>query len=1063
MKRHIINCLFVILILTLFIYPSDILASLFGQSEAPEWENSEIIGINKGSAHATFIPYQDAGAAVSFNGEKSDRYRLLNGAWKFKFLNRPADTPENFFTEGFSDKDWDDLAVPSNWQVMGYGRPIYTNIRHPFKADPPRVPHDANETGLYRLEFDVPGDWNDREIFIHFAGVQSAMYLWINGKEVGYSQGSMTPAEFNITRFVNAGKNIMAVKVIRWSDGSYLEDQDFWRLSGIYRDVYLAARPKVYLQDFHVVTDFDENYMDAELKINFNVFNAGSKKDKGSSINIRLEGFGIKLEESISVPEINKNNSKTLSFSKKIKKVKQWSAEIPNLYLLTLELIDREGRVREAISRKIGFREVDIINGQLLVNGKAPYFKGVNRHEIQPDTGRVVSEETMIRDIMLMKQHNINAVRTSHYPNQTRWYELCDEYGIYVIDEANIESHELWTKGIYLDEKPEWQQAYVTRGTSMVARDKNHPSIIIWSMGNEAGNGTAFDLMYDEMKKMDSSRQIHYESKTPSYTSNPEFGTTLPKYDIITTMYPSLEQVIKLTEKDPTRPVIICEYAHGMGNSTGNLKKYWDLFESHPRMQGAFIWDFVDQGLIKRDEDGQEFFAYGGDYGDKPNDLNFCINGVVNPDRTPQPAMQEIKKIFQFVKIKAIDLYAGVIAIENRYDFQSLDFLEAEWDLSTPFEVIKSGKIETLDILPDESRIFVFGPFDQSLKSRDDFYLNIRLKLKNNEPWANKGHELAWEQFAFPAKEKEKPGGQKGKVNVNNLDNEVVIDIDSNSMSAVFDKKRATFTSLKIDSVELLESGLMINLWRATTDNDEGGGGSSLSSQWIGAGLDQLTFKTRGISVYEGDDSAGIEVKGVLSSRSADISVKTNYTVYGNGEILVDNEIDIPESIETLPRIGTEWLLKKDFHHVTWYGRGPHENYIDRKDGARFGMYESPVKDLYFPYVKPQENGNRSDVHWLVIKNNNNIGLLIKGNPTFEFSATHYSLENLTKAKHTTDIKDASFTTLNIDFRQAGLGGDDSWSPRTHPEYQLRNGRYRFSYILRPVDFAKTTIREIVK
>jgi beta-galactosidase len=405
MKKYIDNGLFffVFSLFILFTTPVDILASLFGQGETPEWENPEIIGINKDVSHATFIPYQDTETAASFNTEKSDRYQSLNGVWKFKFLERPGDMPDGFFSEGYSDKDWDDLTVPSNWQIKGYGRPIYTNIKHPFKADPPKVPHDANETGLYRLEFDVPSEWDEREIFLHFGGVQSAMYVWVNGKETGYSQGSMTPSEFDITKQIHTGKNILAVKVIRWSDGSYLEDQDFWRLSGIYRDVYLVARPTAYFQDFHVMTDLDEDYRDADLNINFTLYNAGSKKAKGASIDIRLEGFGLRLAESISVPEIKKNKNETVSFSKKIKQPKQWSAEIPNLYLLTLELMDSKGRVCETVNRKIGFREVEIINGQLLVNGKAPYFKGVDRHEIQPDAGRVVSEETMIRDILLMK------------------------------------------------------------------------------------------------------------------------------------------------------------------------------------------------------------------------------------------------------------------------------------------------------------------------------------------------------------------------------------------------------------------------------------------------------------------------------------------------------------------------------------------------------------------------------------------------------------------------------------------------------------------------------------
>ncbi|MBN1482333.1 DUF4981 domain-containing protein [candidate division KSB1 bacterium] len=1028
---------------------------LFARTETPDWENPEIFAINKEAPHATLVPFQDTKAAVSFEMKKSDRLILLNGDWKFKFLPKPADAPKDFYQERFSDAEWDVLSVPSNWQIHGYGRPIYTNIKHPFPANPPYVPHEANETGLYRLEFVVPDAWSGKEVFLHFAGVQSAMTVWVNGETVGYSQDSMLPAEFNITEKIVPGKNLLAVQVIRWSDGSYLEDQDFWRLSGIYRDVTLVARPKVYVRDVQIVTDLDNDYQDAALKIEFDIKNASTQNVDGYSLNIQLTGHGQRVNETITLPEIAKEQEETITFSQKIAHPEKWSAEIPNLYTITFELRDAQGLVQEAISRQIGFRKVELKDGQLLINGQAPYFKGVNRHEIQPDAGRVVSEETMVQDIILMKQHNINAVRTSHYPNHTRWYELCDEYGIYVIDEANIESHELWAdRKIYLDEKPEWQRAFVTRGTAMVERDKNHASIIMWSMGNETGYGTAFDVMFEEMKAIDPTRPIHYESRTPAYIPD------LSKYDIISTMYPSLAHIVELTDKDPTRPVIICEYAHGMGNSTGNLKKYWDLFESHPRMQGAFIWDFVDQGLLKKTDDGRAFFAYGGDYGDTPNDLNFCINGVINPDRTPQPAMQDIKNIFQFVKIQAVDLYAGIIAIKNHYDFQSLDFLEAEWQLVTPLEVLKSGKIENLNIPAGESKIFVIGPFYETLKKENDYYLNINLTLKENASWADKGYEMAWEQFAYPRAAKEKKGEKETAVNVKDTGNEIVV--TGSDVIAIFDKKAGTFSSLKLNEKELLERGAKPNLWRAPTDNDDGGR-NSYGSQWRRDGLNELTLKVQDVSLYENKTEVKIVVKASLASKSGDIPIQMAYIVNGNGEITVYSDIEIPENIKTIPRIGTEWLLKKEYDQVQWYGRGPQESYSDRKDGARFAVYESSVENLYFPYVKPQENGNRTDVYWMSITNKNNLGLMVTGKPTFEFSATFYSLDNLSNAKHTTDVEDAPYTTLNIDYQQAGLGGDDSWNPRTHPEFQLRAGTYRFAYTIRPIDLSKTEMRSLVE
>lgn len=1028
---------------------------LYARTETPEWENPEVFAVNKEAPHATLLPFQDATTAVSFAPEKSDRMILLNGDWKFKFLSKPADAPKNFFQQTFSDADWDVLRVPSNWQIHGYGRPIYTNIKHPFPANPPKVPHDANETGLYRLEFEIPNAWGGQEIFLHFAGVQSAMYVWVNGESVGYSQDSMLPAEFNITNKIVPGKNVLAVKVIRWSDGSYLEDQDFWRLSGIYRDVCIVARPKVYVRDFQIVTDLDESYQDALLKIDFAIKNASSQKVAGYSLNIRLTGHDQTLNANLSVPEITRGQEEIVSFSQKIAQPEKWSAEIPNLYTLIFELRDAQGTAQEAISRKIGFRKVELKNGQLLINGQVPYFKGVNRHEIQPDAGRAISEETMIKDIKLMKQHNINAVRTSHYPNHPRWYELCDEYGIYVVDEANVESHELWANlKIYLDEKPEWQRAIVTRGTAMVERDKNHASIIMWSMGNETGYGTAFDVMYEEMKAIDPTRPIHYESRTPAYIPG------LSKYDIISTMYPSLAHIVALAEKDPTRPVIICEYAHGMGNSTGNLKKYWDLFEAHSRMQGAFIWDFVDQGLLKKTDDGREFFAYGGDYGDRPNDLNFCINGVVNPDRTTQPALQDIKKIFQFVKIKAVDLYAGVIAIENNYDFTSLDFLSAEWELVTPFEKVRTGVIENLDIPAGHGRTYVISRFDQPLKNNEDYYLNISLKLNKDHAWAAEGHELAWEQFVYPKKAGKKLPVRNDAVAVETEGSNILL--KASGFTAAFDKHAGTFSSLKLNGAEMLERGARVNLWRAPTDNDDGGGGNSFGTQWRKNGLDRLTLAVQNVEVYENATNTKIVVKGNLAAQSSEIPVTTSYVVYGNGEIHVHCDITIPETIKTVPRVGTEWLLKKEFDQVQWYGRGPQESYVDRKDGARFGVYQSSVNDLYFPYVKPQENGNRTDVIWLMITNDKNCGLLVQGDPTFDFSATFYSLDNITGAKHTTDIQEAPYTTLNIDFQQAGLGGDDSWNPRTHPEFQLRPGTYHFSYSIQPVDFNKAKIDSIM-
>jgi len=1005
-------------------------------AQTPDWQNPEVIAINKEPGHASLVSFQDAATAQTFDAATSENYLLLNGEWKFKFLEKPADTPADFYKPDFADTDWDMIEVPSNWQVKGYGQPIYTNITHPFPVNPPVVPEDKNETGLYRRTFEIPANWDGREIFLHFAGVQSAMYVYVNGEQVGYSQGSMTPAEFNVTDFVNPGDNSLAVWVIRWSDGSYLEDQDFWRLSGIYRDVFLMARPQTFIRDFHIVTDLDYHYKNADLNIDFKVNNASAKTVKKLKVAVTINDENIGFAESVDVPKIKSGEEVTAQFTKEIKSPKLWSAEIPNLYTITFELKDGDD-VLEAISRKIGFREVELKNGQVLINGQAPYFKGVNRHEIEPETGRVVTEKLMRKDIELMKQHNINAVRTSHYPNDPRWYELCDEYGLYVMDEANVESHDTWaTYKIYLDEKPEWQQAFITRGERVVQRDKNHASVVMWSMGNETGYGTAFDNMYIAMKAIDPTRPIHYESKTPAYAN------VLSKYDIISSMYSSLEDMINLVDSDPNRPAIFCEYAHGMGNSTGNLKKYWDIFENHPQMQGAFIWDYVDQGITKKTEDGREFFAYGGDFDDTPNDANFCMNGIINPDRTPQPAMQQVKKIFQFAKIKAIDLYAGVIAVENTYDFQSLDFLQLQWQLVKEGEVVKKGAVEKLDIPPHTAKVYKLGEFFDDVSKCVPYFLNISLTLKDEQSWADKGHELAWEQFAFPYNEKELSIVKTAQPKVDKQESTATI--AGSNYEAECDMESGELASLIVDGKQVLERGVQVNLWRAPTDNDEGGGDNSFAAQWLQDGLDATELQVESTDIYESKTAVKFVVKGAIKAADHKIPAMLAYVFYLDA-VDVYVELDIPKAIKTVPRVGTEWLLKNDFDAVQWFGRGPHENYVDRKEGARFGVYEKSVDELYFEYVKPQENGNRTDVRWMTISNGEHT-LKIKGDPSFEFSATTYSLENISGADHPTDLTDAGFISLNIDYQQAGLGGDDSWNPRTHPEYQLRPGNYQFNY-----------------
>ncbi len=1006
------------------------------QNQTGDWENPQVFGRNKLPAHAFFIPFQNEESALSFDHSRSDFYQSLNGEWKFHFYPKPADVPQEFYKPGFQDTGWDHIDVPSNWQIEGYGQPIYTNIKHPFEADPPRVPHDNNETGAYRLKFNVPQAWRKKTIILHFAGVQSAFYLWVNGKEVGYSQGSMTPAEFDITRYVRRGENLLAVKVLRWSDGSYLEDQDFWRLSGIYRDVFLYAVPQMSIRDFKVETDLDGDYKNAQLFVNIDL---ASRKTPQGAVRITLYD---KTGEPLFSERVDA--SQEINFEKMVQNPLKWSAETPNLYVLTLQLYDKKNNLVQAVAEKIGFRKVEIVDGRLLVNGAVVMFKGVNRHEIQPDRGRAVTEAIMVEDIKLMKQHNINAVRTSHYPNQTRWYELCDEYGLYVMDEANIESHELWAdKKIYLDDKPEWQDAFVDRGVSMVHRDKNHPSIIFWSMGNETGYGKAFDVMYNAMKEIDPTRPIHYESRTPAYIHD------LSKYDIISTMYPSLQAILELMEKDPSRPVIICEYAHAMGNSTGNFKKYWDLFEKFPRLQGGFIWDWVDQGLLKKTDDGRPYFAYGGDYGDTPNDGNFCINGLVNPDRVPQPGLKEVKKVQQFLKVEPVNLLSGQFIIHNLYNFINLDFLTMDWRILENGRIIQSGNVKKVDVPPSAEAPLLLPVHAPDTTSGHEYDLGLSFKLNKDMPWAEKGYELAWEQFAIAGQGTSiKPPAAQSEIQV--TEGAKNIDISGENFELQFSKDSGTFT-LEQNGKTLVRSGVLFNVWRAPTDNDDGGGEKSFGARWRRAGLDEAEFKPGTVQLEKKENRALITVAGRMALMDGGIDYTIKYTVDGSGRITVDNRIECTGEVPPLPKVGNQMFLPKSMDKVQWYGRGPHESYWDRKTGARIGIFRAAVEELYFPYVKPQENGNRTDVRRLMIKDLAGDGIKITAQPLVNFSAHHYTLENLTNAEHTVDLKKAGYITLNVDLRQHGLGGDDSWNPRTHPEYQLTDDSYRYQYIIEPL------------
>ncbi|GAA4410133.1 glycoside hydrolase family 2 TIM barrel-domain containing protein [Nibrella viscosa] len=1034
----------------------------------PDWENPAVISRNTEKPHAIALPYATEQQALTHDPTASPFVKRLNGTWKFRWVQHPSRVPGDFFQPGINDQTWDDLPVPSNWQVVGaregrsYDRPVFTNIKHPFPAQPPRIVTDTNAVGLYRTRFTVPANWDGRELYLHFAGVQSACYVYLNGQRIGYHEDGMTPAEFRITEAARPGENLLAVQVINWSDGSYLEDQDFWRISGIYRDVLLYSTPKLHLRDFFVITDLDEQYQHATLKLTANVRNLTGLPRPSYQLKVTLYDpkRQVLFTETIrSADGTGTDEERLHRLSNAITAPALWSAETPTLYTLTIQLIGSDDQVLEAISRRIGFREVTLADGQLLINGKAVTFKGVNRHEFDPATGRVISRESMIQDIRLMKQHNINAVRTSHYPNDPLWYDLCDEFGLYVVDEANIESHELWYKNVLLADMPEWRDAFIARGRAMVERDKNHASVVIWSLGNETSMGQNFTDMANIIQLIDPTRPIHYEGRK-DYKP-----TTLSSFDIISTMYPSVNDMIRLMEKDPARPLIVCEYAHAMGNSVGNLKAYWAAIDKYPRMQGGFIWDWVDQGLRLRTPEGKE-------YTDHINSIDGANagDGLVNPDRTPQPELNEVKQVYQSIKLSVpapLSAQQNRLAVKNSYNFQTLEPFRLDWSLLRNGEVVAQGAEANLTAKPGQTQLLTLpyrlpDPADPG----SEYYLMVSLKLKQETPWAPAGHEVAFGQFPVKVNAATMPVmGMSSLPALKVTPSAGGATVQGMNFTLVFSKAAGSLKSWTYKGRKVLEQGPQPSLWRVPTDNDEGGGSRSFAARWRDAGLDTAQARPLEFTI-ESTRPQMVRIRCIneIPAKEGRLLQQTDYVVYGTGDVFVTTTYTPEGTLPALARVGMQFQLPKLFTDLNWYGRGPFESYWDRKDAALIGRYKSKVADQYFPYTMAQENGNKTDVRWMQIADPSGYGLLIIGDPVVNVNVRDYTDAALLKAKNpaTQELERGSVTVVNVDFQQMGLGGDDSWSPRTHPEYLLPgNKSYSYSFRLRPVD-ARTDIATMV-
>ncbi|VGO16346.1 Beta-galactosidase [Pontiella desulfatans] len=1006
---------------------------------AVEWNDLNVLQVNREAPRATMMAYPDAASALEYDRTASPWFQSLNGEWKFNWVKKPADRPEDFFKPSYDVSSWDAIPVPANWEMEGHGLRWYTNVPYPFKKDPPNAPTQWNPVGSYRREFEVSSDWKNRETYIVFEGVQSAFYLWINGEKVGYSQGSRTPAEFNITKYLKPGKNVLAVEVYRWSDGSYLEGMDFWRLSGIYRDVYLWSTAESHIRDFKVVTDLDDDYRDAVLNVHAELQNPSGSVDAAL---VDDRGELVASTRMAAAPAIN--------LQLPVNMPAKWTAETPNLYTLLLMLKDPSGKTVEVIPQRVGFREVEIIKNRFCLNGIPILIKGANRHEHHADTGHVMDRESMIRDIQLLKENNFNAVRTAHYPNLPMWYDLCDEYGIMLWDEANLESHGMGYKAASLAKQPEWETAYLDRVVRMVERDKNHAAVITWSMGNEAGDGDNMATCYQWIKENDPTRPVHYERTLMG-----------PNADIVNSMYAAPEKVRKYAEGNGERPYILCEYQHAMGNSNGGAKEYWDLFYEDNPAQGGFVWDWMDQGLrvpVPAAYEGNigigpvrdTFFAYGGWWEEQAgvrHDGNFCMNGLLAADQTPHPGLFAMKYQQRNLHVTPVDLKAGKVKLKNWFDFSSAsDLLTGSWTIEADGKQIASGDIANLDILPHEEKTVTLDLPKIHPVPGKEYFLTFEFRaLERFHPLVEEGHLLAWDQFRLPIGKPAVYSESSGKIKVSDTASAVVLKGDD--FVVVFDKKTGVLSSFKSNGKELLLAGGNVELSRAQNDNERRQKPPH-NPRWDQAGT-KATVES--VKVNALGNGARVTVRKLLPEVRAGFAAV--YSVYGNGEIVVDVAYyfeNTPEFLGPPLRIGMEWQLPAAFEHMSWLGRGG-ETYADR-NFEPVGIYSSTVDDEWTDYSRPQENGNKTEVRWAAFTDTEGKGLLIsaQGDP-LSIGARHYSQQTMRDSKYSFQMERSDGIFLNIDAVQSGVGGIDSWRTPPMQHYRLRDKTCRYTFRMLPL------------
>lgn len=1012
---------------------------------ADEWDNSPgIFGVNVLTPHATSMPYSTLEEAKAGKRRSSPWYQSLAGTWKFYWVDKPASRHATFFQDAFDASAWKDIAVPGSWQVQGYDRPIYTNVTYPWvgtdNIQPPAAPKTYNPVGHYRREFTVPEAWAGRRIRLHFDGVESAYYVWINGTYVGYSENSFTGHEFDVTDKLRAGKNNISVQVFRWCDGSWMEDQDFIRLSGIHRDVFLYATPKTHIQDFQINADLASNYKDGDLNASVWVKNTAADPSSGLALDMSLfddKGVEVGTTVSKSVGSIVAGGENKVTFRTAVTTPALWSGEKPNLYTLVLALKDASGSVLQYESNRVGFRKVELKKDaagitRYYINNSPIKFRGVNRHEIDPDFGHVLSDERMEQDVLLMKRLNINALRMSHYPNDPRMYDLCDKYGIYVIDEANLETH-----GVR-DDVPKssdsWRGASVERMSSMIQRDKNHPSVVLWSLGNEAGGGNVFTSMKDYAHSNDATRPVHYEGDWSNA-------------DVASWMYYGFDAVRSYS--DNNKPIMLCEYEHAMGSSEGDLQEYLDAFYANPRSFGGFIWDFIDQGLRRGKT---QFFNYGGLWGDRPNDDNFCANGIVNADRIPDPEAWEVKHQYASIQVKGVDVAKGSVSIENRFNFSNVDEYEATWELKEDGRTIQNGILPaaSLDIAPLTAKTVAIPFTKPALRPGSVYHVDLDFHLKTDASWAKAGHSIAHAQFEVPFGTPLAP-----KINLAKLPKLAVtqanglVNLSGDGFAAVFDTKKGTLTNYTLGTLQLIKEGPVPNFWRAPTDNDRGNNMAGRDGKWQNAGRDRVVGKSTVTTVSESETRIDI---GFNLPNAGSSSMSMAWTFYGTGDVIVDYTLNPDATMSEIPNVGTFLTMPGGFETLRWFGRGPHENYVGRNRSSYMGLHSRPVDSTITLYPEINETGQRTDVRWAALTNASGIGLMAVGSPYMEINAQHHTPAQLTATKYPWDLARQSDITFRIDYRQMGLGGIDSWGAKPQSwQTNLSKNTYKHTFRLSPI------------